>query len=156
MKRNIIAITLSLALILACVAFAENENYSYNKGKQENEARQGVYEQLPDHTESIDKSAYSDPHTSLDTVPAMNTEDLIQAGIIDQTTADAIKAYAAARHESISAIYEGIADMTPQGRSEAFANKRGDDDMGDTAGDLLAAGIITQEQADAIVEFMSK
>ena len=47
--------------------------------------------------------------------------------------------------------------MTPAQRQEAFAaRKSADSNPGDTVADLLAAEIITQEQADAINAFLAK
>lgn len=162
MKRNVISIVTLIAILTAVLcgaAFAENENYSYNKGKQENEARHSVYAQLPNHTESIDKSGYVDFHAngSEGTIDTLNTEALVEAGVIDQATADAIKTYANAKHENISAIYEGMDSMTPEQRSEAFASRKSADGcMGDTVQQLLDANVITQAQADAINEYLSK
>ena len=162
MKRNIISIITLIAVltaILCSAAFAENESYSYNKGKQENEARQGVYAQLPEHSESVDKSGYADFHAngSEGTIDTLNTDVMVEAGVIDQSTADAIKAYAASKHERISGIYEGMDTMTPQERSEAFASRKiADAGMGDTVQQLTDAGVITQEQADAINAYLTK
>lgn len=47
--------------------------------------------------------------------------------------------------------------MTPAQRNEAFAaRKSADASMGDTVAELVAAEIITQEQADAINAFLVK
>ena len=162
MKRNIISIVTLIAIltvVLCGAAFAENESYSFNKGKQENEARQSVYAQLPDHTESVDKSGYVDfdANGSEGAIDTLNADALVEAGVIDQATADAIKAYATAKHENISGIYDGMDSMTPQERSEAFASRKSaDGGMGDTVQQLLDAEVITQAQADAINEYLAK
>ena len=98
----------------------------------------------------IDKPIYVDNDA---TVATLNVEALVEAGVIDQTVADKIKAYAAARHADISVVYDGRNSMTPAWRQEAFAARRNaDSSFGNTASDL-AAGIITREQADAVNGF---
>ena len=161
MKRivSIICLAALLVSVLSMTAFAEgNESYSFNKGKTENESRHAVYAQLGHTEEQVDKSGYSDPHVNSDaTVATLNVEALVEAGVIDQATADKIKAYAAAKHADISAIYDGMDNMTPAQRQEAFAaRKSADSSFGDTVADLVAAEVITQEQADAINAFLAK
>ena len=161
MKRivSIICLAALLVSVLSMAGFAEgNESYSFNKGKTENESRHAVYAQLGHTEEQVDKSGYSDPHVNSDaTVATLNVEALVEAGVIDQATADKIKAYAAAKHAGISAIYDGMDSMTPAQRQEAFATRKSaDNNFGDTVADLVAAGVITQEQADAINAFLAK
>ena len=161
MKRivSIICLAALLVSVLSMTAFAEgNESYGFNKGKTENESRHAVYEQLGKPTEQVDKSGYVDSHVNPDvTIATLNTDALVEAGIIDQVTADQIKAYAATKHTNISAIYDGMDQMTPAQRQEAFkARKSADSNLGDTVADLVAAEIITQEQADAINAYLTK
>lgn len=99
-----------------------------------------------------------DVHVNPDgAIATLDTEALVDAGIIDQDTADKIVAYAATKHTNISAIYDGMDSMTPAQRQEAFAaRKSADGNLGDTVADLVAAEIITQDQADAINAFLAK
>ena len=160
MKRIVSIICLAALLVsaVAMTAFAEgNENYGFNKGKSENEARHAVYSQLGHTTEQVDKSGYVDSHVnSTSAISTLNTDALVAADIIDQATADKIAAFATANHTSISAIYDGLDNMAPAQRNEAFAaRKNADSDMGDTIAELVAAEIITPEQAEAINAYMA-
>lgn len=161
MKRivSIICLAALLVSVLSMTAFAEgNENYSFNKGKTENESRHAIYSQLGHTEERVDKSGYVDSHVNSETtIATLDTAALVEAGIINQDTADRIAAWAAARHTNISAIYEGMDSMTPAQRNEAFAaRKSADASLGDTVAELVAAEIITQEQADAINAFLAR
>lgn len=161
MKRivSIICLAALLVSVLSMTAFAEgNENYGFNKGKTENESRHGIYSQLGHNDEQVDKSGYVDSHVNGDSaIAALDTAALVEAGIIDQDTADKIVAWASTKHTNISAIYEGLDSMTPAQRSEAFAaRKNADESLGDTVAELVAAEITTQEQADAINAFLAK
>ena len=161
MKRivSIICLAALLVSVLSMTAFAEgNESYGFNKGKTENESRHAVYEQLGKTTEQVDKSGYVDSHVNPDaTIATLNTDALVEAGIIDQDTADKIAAFAATKHTNISAIYDGMDQMTPAQRREDFAARKSTDaNLGDTVADLVAAEIITQEQADAINAFLAE
>ena len=161
MKRIVSIICLATLLVsaLSLTAFAEgNANYGFNKGKAENESRHAVFSQMGKTTEQVDKSNYVNSHVNADAaIATLNAEMLVEAGIIDQGTADKIAAYATSKHTDISAIYDGMDSMTPAQRSEAFADrKRTDSNKGDTVDDLLAAEIITQEQADAISVYLNK
>ena len=161
MKR-IVSILL-MAAVLACAltvfAVAEgSEDYGFNKGKNENESRHAIFGQLGKPDEQVDKSGYVDSHArSGAAIETLDLEALVAEGILDQDTADKIAAFAAERHASISAIYDGLDAMTPAERNEAFASrKKADASLGDTVAELLESGIITAEQADAINAFLAK
>ena len=161
MKRivSIICLAALLVSVLSMTAFAEgNADYGFNKGKTENESRHAVYSQLGKTTEQVDKSGYVDSHVNADAaIATLDTDALVEAGVIDQETADKIAAYATAKHTNISAVYDGMDSMSPTARHEAFAaRKSADSNMGDTVADLVAAEIITQEQADAINAWLNK
>ena len=79
---------------------------------------------------------------------------LVAAGIIDQATADSIRQYAAGKHTRISGRYAGMGDMTPTERHAYYAGF--DRSGGDSVDALLDAGIITQEQADAINAWLAE
>ena len=161
MKRivSIICLAALLVSVLCVTAFAEgSDSYGFNKGKSENETRHAIYSQLGRASEQADKSGYTDSHvTGGAAISSLNADALVEAGVIDQETADQIAAFAAARHTDISAIYDGLDSMTPAQRSEAFAARKSmDASLGDTVTELVAAGIITQDQADAISEYLAK
>ncbi len=156
MKRFV---SMLVAIVLfASVAFAEGtEAYGFQKGQQENDARHGVYAQLENHGTAFDKGGYADVHANGGAMEAaLDVAALVEAGVIDQETADKIAAYAAEKHADISAIYEGIAEMTPQERVEAFESRKSSDGaVGDEVSELVEAGILTQEQADAIAAYLN-
>ena len=161
MKRivSIICLAALLVSVLSMTAFAEgNADYGFNKGKTENESRHAVYSQLGKTTEQVDKSGYVDSHANGgSTIATLNTDALVEAGIIDQETADKIASFATTKHTNISSIYDGMGSMNPTARHEAFAaRKSADNSLGDTVAELVAAEIITQEQADAINAWLNK
>lgn len=161
MKRivSIICLAALLVSVLSMTAFAEgNADYGFNKGKTENESRHAVYSQLGKTTEQVDKSSYVDSYVNADAaIATLDTDALVEAGVIDQETADKIAAYATAKHTNISAVYDGMDSMSPTARHEASAaRKSADSNTGDTVADLVAAEIITQEQADAINAWLNK
>ncbi len=76
---------------------------------------------------------------------------LVEAGIIDQATADAIAEYASKKHEDISALHENAANMTSEERKAAFEERKAQ--RKDGVDELVEAGIITEEQAEAIKNY---
>lgn len=76
------------------------------------------------------------------------------AGIIDQATADSIRQYAANKHTQLSGRYGSMGNMTPTERHAYYAGF--DRSGGDDLDALLAAGIITQEQAEAINAYLTE
>lgn len=139
MKCNIkkmcgFAAVLTLTVFTVTVfAAGETSNYSFRKGK---ECHYG--------TGGEQTFVYSDSHHA-------DTETLIDAGIIDQATADEISEYMSKKHEEISAIYDGMADMSPEERHTAFAQRKSS--RKDGLDELVDEGIITKEQADSIKEY---
>lgn len=73
----------------------------------------------------------------------MNFDNLVENGIISQATADAMTAYMEAQHETRRAEME-----TTTGTTEGTGGKDGQ--RLDIFAEMVSAGIITQEQADAI------
>lgn len=80
--------------------------------------------------------------------PRLDTEDLVAEGIVEQETADRIAEYASAKHDAIHAAYEKKSDMSTEGRHAFYSEFKGSRDWGNSAEELVEAGIITQEQAD--------
>ena len=155
---NLFVVVLSICALFACAAFAEGtEAYGFQKGQQENDVRHAVYEQLENHDAPFDKSGYEDVHANGGAMEVtLDGTALVEAGVIDQETVDRIAAYAAEKHVDISAVYEGIAEMTPPQRAEAFESRKSSDGAeGDEVSELLTAGILTQEQADAIADYLN-
>ncbi len=126
----ILAITVFTA---AAFAADETSDYSFRKGKAEHYGTGG--EQT---------FVYSESHHA-------DTEDLIEAGIIDQETAEKISEYMSKKHEEISAMYDDISTMSPQERHTAFAERKNERRNGLEG--LVDEGIITKEQSDSIKNY---
>ncbi|MGN0371906.1 MAG: hypothetical protein ACI4F3_03755 [Enterocloster sp.] len=130
--KKILGILLAAGMIAGSavpVYAAENsgETYGYLAGKERSRSGQGL-----------------------------DAETLVEAGVIDQAAADSIKAYAASKHDKIHGRYEGMSERTPQERREFFESIEHDSSDGDTVDEILAAGVITQEQADNIRAYLAE
>ena len=77
-----------------------------------------------------------------------------EAGVIDRATADAIKEYAADKQRQIHSRYTDVSGMAPAERRAFFEEL--DRTCGDSVESLLNAGVITQEQADAINSYLGQ
>lgn len=111
-------------------------SYGYLAGQQQNSLRQTQFEAVSGFT--------------------TDAEELVAAGIIDQTTADKIAVYASGKHDVIHDRYDGISDMTPDQRHALYESAKTDGFAGDSVSELLNAGIVTQEQADAINSYLAR
>lgn len=81
----------------------------------------------------------------------LDVESLVEQGIIDQETADSIKAYGSEKHDRIHDRFKtDRSEMTPQQRHEFYESYEKDGHPGDCVDELLSAGLITQEQAEEI------
>lgn len=135
--------------------------YGYLTGQQQNNDRHALYEAVPTFATDAEREAYFESNSiggdgSYGAAQHLDAEALVEAGIIDQTTADKIAAYGFAKHDDIHARYEGKAEMTPDQRQAMYESAEADGFDGDSVSELLNAGIITQEQADAINSYFSK
>ena len=121
--------------VFTVTAFAAGEgaDYSYRKGKANHYGTGG--EQT---------FVYSDSHHA-------DTEALLDAGIIDQATADKISEYMSKKHEEISAIYDNMEDISPDERHNIFAQRK--TSRKDGLEELVDEGIITKEQSDSIKNY---
>ena len=164
-KIKVICAVLSAVAIIAAMgtAFAADDepaDYGFMKGKAHHYGAGGeqtfVYSPKDDtdgETENTGDYGYKrgKAHRGGERNNHFDTEALVEAGIIDQSTADAISEYAAKKHEEISAMHENMHDMAPQERREAFEEREAE--RKDGIDKLVEAGIITSEQADAIRNF---
>ncbi len=164
--KRICAVLSAAAMIAAlsvCTAFAAEDptaDYGFRKGKLNHYGTGGeqtfVYSQQTDtEDEAANTDGYSykqgKAHRGGTEYSHFDSETLVEAGIIDQATADAISEYASKKHEEISAVYENMDNLTPAERHTAFAERKAS--RADGVDELVEAGIITAEQADAIKNY---
>ena len=154
------ALALALSSAMAVTAFASEGtggSYGYLAGQQKNSERHAQYEQAATLSTDADRNAFfaangiGGAHSD---AQHLDVDALVAAGIIDQATADSIRQYAAGKHTRISGRYAGMGDMTPTERHAYYAGF--DRSGGDSVDALLDAGIITQEQADAINAWLAE
>ena len=162
--KKICAVVSAAAMIAAAgTVFAEETaDYGYMKGKANHYGTGGeqtfVYSQTADAEDDTASADYSyrqgKAHRGGADSRRIDSEALVEAGIIDQATADAIAEYASKKHEDISALHENAANMTPEERGAAFEERKAQ--RKDGADELVEAGIITEEQAEAIKNYTSE
>lgn len=153
------ALALALSSAMAVTAFAAEASNggSYLTGQKKNSERHALYEQATTITTDADRSAFFAEKGiggAYSNAQHLDADALVAAGIIDQATADSIRQYAADKHTRISGRYAGMGDMTPTERHAYYAGF--DRSGGDSVDALLDAGIITQEQADAINAWLAE
>lgn len=169
-KIKKVCAAVSAAAVIAAMgtvfAAEETADYGYMKGKANHYGAGGeqtfVYSQKTDaDSDTADDTASADysyrkgkAHRGGTDKAHYDSEDLVEAGIIDQATADAISEYAAKKHEDISAMYENTADMTPEERHAAFEERKAE--RKDGVDELVEAGVITAEQAEAIKNYKAE
>ena len=166
-KIKTICAVISAAAIIAAMgtAFAaedETADYGYMKGKANHYGTGGeqtfVYSPKADAEDDTASADYSyrqgKAHRGGMDKAHYDSEDLVEAGIIDQATADAISEYAAKKHEEISAMYDDTADMAPDERHTAFEERKETRKNG--VDELVEAGVITAEQAEAIKAYKAE
>ena len=163
-KVKKICAVLSAAAIVAAMgtAFAaedETADYGFRKGKANHYGTGGeqtfVYSQQTDADDESADFSYRQgkAHRGGADKSHIDSEALVEAGIIDQAAADAISEYAAKKHEEISAVYENVAEMSPEERHAAFEERKAA--RADGLDELVGAGVITAEQAEAIRNYTS-
>ena len=163
-KVKKICAVLSAAAIVAAMgtAFAaedETADYGFRKGKANHYGTGGeqtfVYSQQTDADDESADFSYRQgkAHRGGADKSHIDSEALVEAGIIDQAAADAISEYAAKKHEEISAVYENTDNMTPEERHAAFEERKAA--RTDGLDELVGAGVITAEQAEAIRNYTS-
>lgn len=133
--------------------------YGYLVGQQKNEDRHAQFEKAAGLTDNAEREAFFEERGigggAYSDSQHLDANVLLEAGIIDQTTADKIAAYANDKHELIHEGYDGgLSDMTPEERHTFYGSRKEDNAKGDSVEELLNAGVITQEQADSIIAYM--
>lgn len=156
-----LTMVVSIGTITALATEVDASSYGYLTGHQQNSSRHAQFENVASLATDEEREAFfatqdiggDSPHN---TVQHLDVEELVAAGIIDQTTADKIKSVASEKHDNLHARYESKSDMTPEERHTFFEDFKSDGSDGDSISELLNAGVITHEQADAINEYLSK
>ncbi|MFV0401041.1 MAG: hypothetical protein ACK5LX_10540 [Oscillospiraceae bacterium] len=175
-KRNgkMIAINTALAIALVAgssvTAFAASSTdttgsdttattYGYLTGQQKNSDRHAVFETAASLATDEEREAYLESQGiggEYSTAQHLDMEELVTAGVIDQATADSIQAYASGKHDKIHARYDSMEGMTIDERVALYESAKSDSSAGDSVDELVSAGIITQEQADAINAYLGE
>lgn len=137
----------------------DTNSYGYLTGQSQNSSRHTQFESLAGFTTDAERNAFFEAQGigggQYSDSQHLDVEALIQAGIIDQATADNMKVYGSDKHDSIHNRYSGdTSSMTPEERHTLYAGYEKDGFDGDSVDELLSKGIITQEQADAIQEYL--
>ena len=161
MKKNIIAVPVVTALLLvatAVTASAQGDtSRGYLQGQQQNTERRAKFEQLAELSNDVEREDFFRAAGIGGAYSAelhLDAEELVDAGVIDQETADDIAAYASGKHLQLHGRYAGMGDLTPAECREAYADFERED--GDPLERLLIAGIITETQADAIQAYLEQ
>lgn len=163
--KGFLGMALALALALSSVmvvsasaAEVADGSYGYLAGQQKNSERHAQYEQAATLSNDAACKAFFEANGIGGGMHSdarhLDADALVAAGIIDQATADSIHQYAADKHAQISGRYGSMGDMTPTERHAYYAGF--DRSRGDSVDALLAAGIITQEQAEAINAYLAE
>ena len=139
-------------------AMAAEGNYSYQSGRQQYESRHQIFTEAAQQIGDSAREAFlaangigGDGPNSGNT--RLDAEKLAEAGVIDQETAEKIAQYASEKQADRHAGYAGKSSMTAEERHSFYDGMKSQD--GDPVEELLAAGVITQEQADAIQAYLN-
>ncbi len=153
-------------VLIAGTAFAVEPNksgYGFQLGAKQNEARSAVFAKAKTFTNDADREAFFEQNkigigSAYADQQHLNVEALVEAKVIDQNTANAIKVYASKKHDTISGNFANanFENMTPSQTHDFYEKMNEQNLSGDTVDDLLANGLITKTQATAINKFISK
>lgn len=160
--KGILSLALALALssTMAVTAYAAEtsaDEYGYLSGSQKSSQRHAQYEKAEALSTDAERDAFfeaNDIGGAYSDASHLDTDALVAAGVIDQATADRIAQYAADKHSQLSGRYADVGSMAPAERQAYFEGL--DRSGGDSVDALLAAGIITQAQAEAINAYLAE
>lgn len=164
LRMATVALTaLTIAASVGTTAFAAEPtaSYGYLTGQQNNAGRHAQFEEAAGFTSDADREAFFEAQGiggdgPYSTAQHIDAEELVKAGIIDQSTADKITTTAAQKHVDLHAKYASKSDMTPEELHTFYESFKSDGFDGDSVSELLNNGVITQEQADAINGYLSR
>ncbi len=134
-------------------AMASEDSYSYQSGRQQYESRHQIFTEAAQQTGDSAREAFLaangiDGNSPNSDSPRLDAEKLAEAGVIGQETAEKIAQYASEKQADRHSGYARKSSMTSEERHSFYDGMKSQD--GDPVDELLAAGVITQEQADAI------
>ncbi|MGN1347034.1 MAG: hypothetical protein ACI4V1_09620, partial [Eubacteriales bacterium] len=163
-KKALALATLSLAAFLtataAMAADTETASYGYQNGQQQYAARHAMFEEVQSISTDEGREAFFAAkdiggNGASWTVSSLDVEELVEAGVITQTTADKIMVYASAKHATIHTEYGRKSSMNWEERHSFYEELKGKASNTDAVSELLDAGILTQAEADAINEYLA-
>lgn len=168
MKMTIAGAALSMALMAgagmtALAAEPDTDmkaSYGYLAGQQKNVDRHAQFEEIEGLSDDAEREAYFESHgigagSAYSSEQHLDLEKLMGAGIIDQETADRIAEAASKKHQDFHSGFAGRDSMTQEERQAFYEGLKSEGRGGDTVDALLNAGIITEEQAEAINGYLS-
>lgn len=152
------AALMSCGSLTAFAAESDAASYGYQKGQQQNMNRHSAYGELASLTTDADRQSFFEQHDIggglYSDAAHLDADALVEAGLVDQDTADRIESYASEWHAQISGRYStDLAAMSPADRHTWYAGFAGERET-DSLDRLTLAGIISAEQAEAIRGWM--
>ena len=148
---------LCASMTTAAFAASSETDYGYLTGKSENSSRQALFAETgnPNKDAAVrvafgaeqDKDSYAFNQTKT----SVDVEELLAAGLIDQTAAEKISAAASEKQQKRHALYAGKAQLAPEERHAFYAEWKNAET--DIISELLSAGVLTPEQAEAISRY---
>lgn len=147
----------STTLVSASAATDSDGSYGYLNGQQKNSERHAQYEQVATFCTDAERSAFfakNDIGGAYSDAKRLDVDALVDAGIIDSSTADGIHQYATDKHTQLSRRYDSLENMTPTERHTYYDGF--DRNGGNSVDALLSAGVITNEQAEAINSYLTE
>ncbi len=141
---------LAAVLALGIVAGGSGGAYAAVNESAAN-ARPAVSSQQQYSREAADKSAGRSAGRIAQALP--NLDELIAAGVIDQATADRLSEFMKQQAAERKAEMEKVKEMTAEER-QAYMESRQNAGKAGCLSEAVAAGVITQAQADAIQELL--
>lgn len=161
-KAAVVVTALAMTASIGSVtALAADTSYGYLAGQQQSTDRHAQFEKAAALTTDAERESFLAEQGigeggAYSTSEHLDAQSLVEAGVIDQATADKITAYAAQKHTGLQGKFVSKAAMTPQERHTFYADFAADASEGDSVEELLAAGVITQAQADAINTYLAQ
>ncbi len=139
-------------------AMAAEDSCSCQSGRQQYESRHKIFTEAAQQIGDSAREAFlaangiggNGPNSDS---PRLDAEKLAEAGVIDQETAEKIAQYASEKQADRHSRYAGKSSMSAEERHSFYDGMKSEDS--DPVDELLAAGIITKEQAKAIQAYLN-
>ena len=138
-------------------ALAADESYGWQSGKAQYESRHKIFTEAVQQADDDAREAFfaangiggDGPYSDR---ARLDVEKLVEAGVIDQETAEEISQYVSDKQVQRHTAYAEKSSMTNDERHSFYTGMH--TDHAGPIEELLEAGIISQEQADAIEEYL--